>query len=790
MGEEALALSTDALNKLPQYRGDYVDVDALRRAVRALEEPHLRGGKASFRATVNRQVRPALRAAVSRSGSGSGRLGEYQALIGGGSKPQPAPGSAGPAGGTAQGSTLGEQPGGSGISPIRPGSHDVESGSTYGTTASTGTRGDDEGDDPPDIRMFCERFTYESVRVDRAYEGELERLESRFDKLVTFCNKIVAARGKRGIELKRDELVPEYELLYRGCHHLENFALTNFSICTNILAMRKVDGRRWGNGWLGERLAEELNERRFARARGVRELMDRIRASFAQSYCDHNVDMAEYRLLRKQRDHIDWHTVVVGAWIGAALMGALWAFYTLVDEPAQEGDAHDGDLAEPVADKTGGKRIFRATGLVLFMFWGFCLQVGIWREMRINIPVIFGIPAALFPTTPSLFLHAARTTVLYLVCMVMYVQDDSSQANVYPMIVLGGFAALLVLSWYRVVYAPRRSWARQVNQSWFSTVRETAWGAFVFVTGTSERFFFTAYLTDYLTSSTKILADLAHVGCNLVVRDHQDEPFTARFRADSKYCVESWEMNFVVIPVVMCWPLWLRLAQNLSRLYATGNNFPFLANAAKYALAHTVTIFSALHPELLNFDSGSGFDITVFVFVFVVTTFVTFAWDVLVDWGLGDTHFGGLRAQLMLAPAHPSLYYAAIVADFFMRNLWTVQLVPQFQSTHTVLLSTAGTTALEVVRRTFWGLIRVENEMLHNTRNYEYPTKDGEFGHFIPLYFDSPFQKEMEREAMREEGFVGDPEARQAARVKAEIVAFLAVVLGLASFALVYRPAD
>jgi hypothetical protein len=59
-----------------------------------------------------------------------------------------------------------------------------------------------------------------------------------------------------------------------------------------------------------------------------------------------------------------------------------------------------------------------------------------------------------------------------------------------------------------------------------------------------------------------------------------------------------WYKN-IAIPLICLFPLWLRFNQCLRRYMDTGKRFPNLANAFKYAMSQTVTLFGAFHPLYL-----------------------------------------------------------------------------------------------------------------------------------------------------------------------------------------------
>jgi hypothetical protein len=80
-----------------------------------------------------------------------------------------------------------------------------------------------------------------------------------------------------------------------------------------------------------------------------------------------------------------------------------------------------------------------------------------------------------------------------------------------------------------------------------------------------------------------------------------DTPVNAALVAPSaeSVCDSSAVLSNVLIPMAICWPLWLRFAQNMKQLWETGRRWPFLANAGKYMLNHSVVIFATLHHDFL-----------------------------------------------------------------------------------------------------------------------------------------------------------------------------------------------
>ena len=79
-------------------------------------------------------------------------------------------------------------------------------------------------------------------------------------------------------------------------------------------------------------------------------------------------------------------------------------------------------------------------------------------------------------------------------------------------------------------------------------------------------------------------------------------------------------------------------------------------------------------------------------------------------------------------------YYCAIVFDLFLRFFWSYTLIPQRDqqdfSDIGVIISPISAIA-EILRRTMWSVLRLENEHLNNTAGYR------DVLH-IPLHFDPP----------------------------------------------------
>lgn len=166
--------------------------------------------------------------------------------------------------------------------------------------------------------------------------------------------------------------------------------------------------------------------------------------------------------------------------------------------------------------------------------------------------------------------------------------------------------------------------------------------------------FFQTYVGDIFTSMVKIFQDIAWTICWTLSGDFlASEDSKLAFRHD--WARSTWYSK-VLIPILTQLPLVIRLNQCLRKYSDTGDRFPHLANAFKYALSQLVTLFGTFHPLYLEFnDAGTGlpFYQIFWTILFVSSSLYSFVWDVYMDWGLGRPKYGFLGPSLM----YPHKYY-------------------------------------------------------------------------------------------------------------------------------------
>ncbi|KAJ2615771.1 Signal transduction protein [Coemansia sp. RSA 1804] len=185
-------------------------------------------------------------------------------------------------------------------------------------------------------------------------------------------------------------------------------------------------------------------------------------------------------------------------------------------------------------------------------------------------------------------------------------------------------------------------------------------------------------------------------------------------------------------------PNLLRLLQCIRRFLDSGDAFPHLANGAKYA-STIITIWLAS----ANRIAGGTAWRSLWVASAIVNSCFTSLWDLLMDWGLFESHSKHrfLRSELKFERAW--VYYVAIVVDVLLRFFWITQISPSFFSFgHKFHQATMAYIAavLEVVRRFLWNFFRVENEHISNCGQFRATTD-------IPLPFNLPKPQDEARVA-------------------------------------------
>jgi hypothetical protein len=269
-----------------------------------------------------------------------------------------------------------------------------------------------------------------------------------------------------------------------------------------------------------------------------------------------------------------------------------------------------------------------------------------------------------------------------------------------------------------------------------------ALGAVACPWATAEVSFFHTYVGDVLTSMVKCFLNLQFTVLYIASGDVW-RPARMHHSFEKPQWFTTWVYGHVLAPAVVFLPLWFRFVQCLVRFKNTGDRWPHQFNALKYGLMMTVTVFGALHPLYTTLRDTLWFQLF-WITLFVVSTLYSTYWDICQDWGLGKAKFLFLNDRQMYPQKW--YYYASMAGDLLLRFVWIYTLVPPAAASE-ITAKLPGDAAdtdlfsklanwlapivmlLETVRRTLWGVFRLENEQLRNTEGYRRVN-------FVPLHFD------------------------------------------------------
>ena len=193
----------------------------------------------------------------------------------------------------------------------------------------------------------------------------------------------------------------------------------------------------------------------------------------------------------------------------------------------------------------------------------------------------------------------------------------------------------------------------------------------------------------------------------------------------------SWVVHTVILPACVVSPLWWRFLQNLRQSYDSRCRWPYLGNALKYFLAAEVALFGLFEPDAKQNVLWIG--------CFVGATLYQVWWDVFQDWALLEKNEDGsgyYRLRSTRLYRRKSLYYGIFAANFFLRFCWTMTLIPRRYLSQSGMLRDAYSSdfqtfvgpalaSAEIIRRSLWGLIRVEWEAIKTSREYGTSTSSG-----------------------------------------------------------------
>lgn len=358
--------------------------------------------------------------------------------------------------------------------------------------------------------------------------------------------------------------------------------------------------------------------------------------------------------------------------------------------------------------------VFRGCGGLLLLQWFWGCSVWVWSRYRVNYIFLFDFNPNIVLSPLAIFNDAVDNSLVFLLLMLLYYKagvhavPGEFPAGVFPFILVVYTVVQLIVPWKTRAPMWKSIWQ-------------------VITAPMTSPTFYHGYVGDIFTSMVKVFQDLAWTVFFVASGDwliSEDSPLSTRHTWSKKIWYSK-----ILIPILTLLPLWFRFNQCLRRYADTGQRFPHLANAFKYAMSQTVTLFGAFHPLYLNNNTKESNVFQAFwTFAFVASSLYSFVWDVYMDWGLGRPSFGFLGPRLMYPKRY--VYFTVICIDLVLRFAWVLTLVPPNSGAAFALPAylTAVSMMLELFRRTIWGFLRLENEHRSNTAGFRRVD-------FVPLHF-------------------------------------------------------
>lgn len=238
------------------------------------------------------------------------------------------------------------------------------------------------------------------------------------------------------------------------------------------------------------------------------------------------------------------------------------------------------------------------------------------------------------------------------------------------------------------------------------------------------------FIGDILTSTVRPLQDISFTilyilfGLRSWYSSHYFTQDFATFidHADASVPVmeRSWLLHTIALPMCMVSPLWYRFLQNLRQTRDYRRRWPYLGNALKYFVAAQVAMFGVFQPAHKK--------TALWLTSFVLATLYQVWWDVFMDWSLLERRNGGWRLREKRLYRQPWVYWTIFVINFGLRFCWTLSFLPLRYLNATGVLTNnfkgdlhaffGPTIAVaEIIRRTLWGLLRVEWEAVQVTKS-------------------------------------------------------------------------
>lgn len=367
--------------------------------------------------------------------------------------------------------------------------------------------------------------------------------------------------------------------------------------------------------------------------------------------------------------------------------------------------------------------VFRVVLSVLLCLWGMGAVAQLCRDNHINHMFILQVDPRCRVGANFFFKKAALLTSLWIVFFGMYIIDYKWM--VLPAVGTHGYNSRS--SWHYVLYpsallactllmglSPSGVCSGAYKAQVMRGVWRTCMAPLFAVT------FGDNLIGDVMTSLAKPLQDIPGSVCYLASHHPQTEASVKNFTDHDNNCPA--EPMVIALPLIAALPYVFRTLQCWRRFIDTKES-KHLCNLGKYLASLLVVVATSL------WGSKAGCVIVISIFA----TAYAAIWDVRMDWGLGLEEFGlkpsmagdAARAagQEVRESRHfqPRTYWICTIADVLMRLSWVITLMPLHIISKDIVqreVLRTSVSAVEIVRRSMWAVLRIENEQVANASGY------------------------------------------------------------------------
>lgn len=312
-------------------------------------------------------------------------------------------------------------------------------------------------------------------------------------------------------------------------------------------------------------------------------------------------------------------------------------------------------------------------GDLLLLLWMWGVSMSVWRKAGIDFVQLLCLDGTEVEDhrTPESLVYSSATD-LSLIFFGVFIIFNKATRGVLNSHGSRAFAHILPLLMAIFFYC-KACYPIHLRKKWICMLQQVLtapWNPIGFRDG---------YIGDLLTSLVRVIIPMCFSLAYLMMSAYAwlSNDIQAASSTSNLWWVDSPFYKLLLVPFITLYPLWIRLLQCLRRSVETGERWPHLANALKYATAIGVISYGTFQPHLRNNS--------LWIFCFILATIFQYVWDLTMDWGMlvkcnaveaSEFSFLGisLRNNRLLGPAW--YYISVMIANFILRFAWALTLLP------------------------------------------------------------------------------------------------------------------